>query len=1052
MKRTLSTSFAFFFGLVCSYAQLIITGTVTDETGQPIPGVNIVEKGTTNGVIADFDGNYTIQVRSNATIAFSSLGFKPEEVVVDSQETIDIILAQQTSELDEVVVVGYGTVKKSDLTGSIASVSGNDLNQRTISSLDQGLKGISSGVQVISSSGEPGAAANLRIRGGSSINASNEPLYVLDGFPIANSGISTNLTNTDNSSPSLNPLATLNPNDIASIEVLKDASATAIYGSRGANGVVIITTKRGRSGKPEVTYSGYSGIQTVIKKLDVLNASEFVALANRGNVFSSTYNNTVDPTSIDPIYQTRNENGQTIYIVKNGNEVTGTDWQNEIFRSAIIHDHQIGIRGGTENSTYLTSVNYFDQDGVVINSGFKRLSLRLNADIQISPKIKVGNSLTVTRSENNAVFATTNNASSSVVGAALNMPPIVPVFDKDGEFAFMEDYSVFGSTTNNPVALATEPRNDLFSNRALWSIFGEYEMLPGLVYKANFGMDYTDSRRELYQPQSYFSGRRLLGEGGIGNLFSRSWLHESTLNYTNTFNEKHNLNLLTGFTTQNFFSRSSRIVKTNFDSDDLQNYAVQNGQDFNLDRTGSAQGESRLDSYLGRINYDFDKRYFITITGRVDGSTRFGADNKYGFFPSAALAWRVSEESFLQDNESLSNLKIRGSFGVTGNQAIGDYNSLVRISTINTTLGTGGAVGFFPSTPGNPDLKWETTTQWNVGTDIELFKKLNMTFDYYVKTTDDLIFNATLPSSSGFTSVVKNAGSIENRGWEFSIDAPVVLKEDFSWRLSANISANRNEVLDLGESDEILVNNALISEGQPLGSFYTYIFDGIFQSQEQIDNTPYAANYNETAGNRPLVPGHVILRDLNGDGEITPEDKTFVGDPNPDYIFGLTSKLFYKNINLDIIVTGVQGIDIFNETYRTDFNGNLNGGSYILNSWTPQNNNNTFPAATFTFTGETRGPSTLRSSDFPTNRSVEDGSFVRLDNVKLGYTFNNSLIEGIQSLNIYVSGNNLLTITNYRGFDPDVNSRAGQGNANLGRDEATYPRAKTILLGLNVTF
>ncbi len=1031
-----------------SFAQQnMVTGLVQDESGVPIPGANVIVKGTTTGAQTDFDGKFSITLSDGSEIIkVSYIGYLGQEVNVKGKKQITITLQEDISKLDEIVVIGYGSVKKSDLTGSVASVSGENLTRNPISSLDQGLKGMASGVQVISGGGEPGAAASIRIRGGSSINASNEPLYVVDGFPISNSGVSTTLTGLDNSSPGLNPLATINPNNIESIQILKDASATAIYGARGANGVVIVTTKRGKIGKPKISYNGYSGMQWVIKELDLLNAEQFVELANRGHIWSQTYNNSVDPSTITPIYETRVVNGQTVYVVKNDNEVTGTDWQDEIFRPAMIQNHQLSASGGSENMRYLLSTNYFEQEGIILNSGFKRLSLNFNADLNVSDKLTIGNSLAITRSENDGVFGTTNSATNSVVGAAILMPSIIPVRNPDGTYAFMDEYNKFGTTTNNPVALAAEPRNQTFANRVLWSVYGEYEILPGLKYKANFGLDYTDTRRELYQPQTYFAGRRLGGEAGIANVYSESLLHESTINYIKEFG-KHKVNFLGGFTTQKFLNRSSRLVKTNFPTDDLQNYAIQIGEEFNLDRTGTDQAESRFDSWLGRLNYNFDNKYYITVTGRADGSSRFGSGNKWGFFPSAAVAWRMSEESFLKDNEVLSDLKLRGTYGETGNAGIGNYNSLVRIGTTNTTLGSGSTVGFFPSTPGNPNLQWESTTQYDIGVDFELFDKFNITLDYYNKTTNDLIFNVTLPSSSGYTSIVKNAGSIENKGWEFNISAPI-FSGDFSWNVNANLASNKNKVLDLGESDEILVNDALISEGQPLGAFYTYQYAGVFQNQAEIDNTPYAATYNLTAGSRPLVPGHAKIVDRNNDGAITPEDRTFTGDPNPDFIFGITNNLTYKNFSLDFVITGVQGIDIWNRSHRTEFHGNVGGATDLLNSWTPENGSN-IPAATFTFTGETRGP-LLRT--LPEDRQIEDGSFIRLDNLKIGYTFTDSIISGIENVNIYVTGNNLWTSTDYRGYDPDVNSRVGQGNANLGRDNATYPRAKSVLIGLNVTF
>lgn len=1001
-----------------------LSGTVRSDTNEPLPGVNVVVRGSSIGTITDASGKYSLDFPGqDAVLSFSFIGYTPEERKVDGQTTIDVILYPSIQSLQEVVVVGYGTQKKSDLTGAIATVKASELKQMPILSLDQGLQGRVAGVQITQGTGAPGSAVSVRIRGGNSLNGSNEPLYVIDGFPVSGSvgaysarggaGYGNAAGNTPN------PLATLNPNDIESIEVLKDASATAIYGSRGANGVVLITTKRGKAGETKVDFESYYGWQRVAKKLDLLNASEFATLENE--VFKPAIY--ADPGSLGE----------------------GTDWQDEIFETAPIQNHQFTVSGGDEKTTFSVAGSYFDQQGIIIESGFKRGSLRFNLDNNIGKKLKIGTNVTVSRSVQNQVpaagaFETINGLITSVLFA----PPTIPVYNELGDLTLFGDFNPRYNDYLNPVAIAREVLNTNTTNRMIGSLYAEYEIVKGLKYRFVVGSDVINDRRDSYVTRNVRYGQTAGGLGGVGYLENITPLHESILTYMRDIGS-HTIHLTGVYSTQSQTVKTDNISSQGFPSDALENNSLDLA---NTSVVGGDKTKWRLDSWTIRANYSFKSKYLLTLAGRADGSTRFGSDNKWGYFPSVAVAWRFVEEEFMKSVPVVSDAKVRFSYGLTGNAEIPLYRS-------QTTLGTNGgfnynfnnsrAVGIAPLNLGNSELKWENTASLDVGIDLGLFNnRLSLTADYYLKTTRDLIIQRAVGPSSGFSSYLGNFGTVENKGVELGVTAQVV-DAAFRWSLNGNISVNRNELLRIdGTLNEIVPTDnggvgqfgigSILRVGEPVGSFFGYIWDGVWQEGDDIANS-----HMKTA-----TPGNARYVDLNMDGALNDNDRTVIGDPNPDFIFGLNNNLSYKNFDLSLFVQGVYGNDILNQQriLLETAGGTRNNLAVVLNRWTPENRSNEYVKA-----GEAQR--LFQSTNF-----VEDGSFIRLRNVTLGYTLPLSVlkINSIRSLRVYASANNVLTWTNYSGYNPEINTTAQNNITNFGIDSGGYPVAKSFIAGIQLSF
>ncbi len=729
-----------------------ITGQVTDlSTGETLPGVNIVVKGTTIGTVTDVDGNYRLTAPDDAeTLVFSSVGYTSEEVEIGNQTVVNLEMAPDIQSLSEVVVVGYGTQKKSDLTGSVGSISQEEVQAVPTLSLDQSLQGRVAGVQVTQANAQPGGAVSVRIRGGNSITAGNEPLYVVDGFIGAGD------------------LNSINPNDIASIEILKDASATAIYGARGANGVVLITTKSGKVGKTQINVDLYKGVQEVRNPLELLNAQQYATLVNEVNV----------------------QNGQPAVFADPAALGEGTNWQDELFRTAPMENYQLSFSGGKESLQFLFSANYFNQDGVVENTGFKRYSVRANLSSMLTDKLKFGSNLTVSRTNKSRVGLEGDEFDGKgIVSNALIFSPTQPA-----------DASVnlnFGAERGNPLLYMQNVTDNNLINRVLGNSFLEYEIIEGLSIKTSFGADIIQSKNNFYLPATIFEGEAVNGQATISSGQSLNWLNENTITFQRNLGEGHELSLLGGITAQRYNFESFSATSLDFTNDALKFNDLGAGRNISI-APSSGANEWSLFSYLFRTNYSLLNRYLFTVTGRYDGSSRFGSGNKYAFFPSAAFGWRIIEESFMSSAEFISNLKLRASYGLTGSQEIGTFQSLAALGNDQLAFGENVTVGYFPTRFANQDLKWETTRQLDVGLDFGFLQdRISATVDYYYKRTQDLLLNVPVPLSTGFRSTLKNIGELENRGLEFSLNS-VNVTGKFSWETSFNYSINRQKVLDSG--------------------------------------------------------------------------------------------------------------------------------------------------------------------------------------------------------------------------------------------------------------
>lgn len=994
-------------------ADTLITasGKVTDAKGMPVPGATVLVKGTMHGTKTDGEGNFSLKgVRTGAVLVVSSLGFEPQELPARSGAAA-ITLKEAASSLNETVVVGYGTVKKSDLTGAVTKVGESAIKATPIPSLDRAMQGRAAGVQVVSNSARPGGAATIRIRGSGSVNAGNDPLYVIDGFPVSGG------------------LNSINSDDVESIEILKDASATAIYGSRGSNGVVMVTTKQGRSGKAVVTYNGYYGSQSVRRTIPLLNAQQFALFVNEAltNNGAAPYFN--GSSAERPLPETLGE---------------GTDWQDVVMQNAPIQNHQLGVSGGSDRSRYAISAGYYDQQGIIRNSGFKRYTLRANLTNDITSRVKTGLSMqgAYTQSDN-AKTDVDGTEGGGVTSSALSYSPTFKVFNEDGTY-YKNQGSLNGYGVDNPLAITNEITNKSSMLRLLANTYLDYHIIEGLNFRVSLGADLQSAKTNAYTTRLALAGASQGGAASVANSQSINWLNENTLNYTRKLGNIHQLNALLGYTIQGRSTENATARARTFSDDFAQYNNLEAGS--TLVAPSSDASNWKLISYIARINYGFDDRFLLTLTARRDGSSRFGPQRKFGIFPSGALAWKLMNENFMQKQTFLSDAKVRVSYGLSGNQEIGDYQYLANITTSQYVLG--GALQPASNTAGiaNPDLRWEKNAQFDAGIDLAFFNnRLQLTADYYSKNTSDLLFSVSVPTSSGFRTNLKNIGSVRNRGIELSLASVNVDHHDFKWTSEFNITFNRNEVLRLDGRNEFTtgvdavlfnttINPILLRVGSSLGNFYGLVVDGIFQNKAEID-----ASAQKTA-----KPGDIRYKDRNADGVINDNDRDIIGNSNPDFFGGLNNTFTYKGIELNIFVQGNYGNEILNYGNFDLLNltsGN-NQSARVLDRWTPERPGNTIPRA------NSAGGSRVLSSF-----QVEDGSYLRFKNISLGYNLPQSWLSrfSINSLKIYVAAQNLFTITDYTGYDPEVN-RFGSSSLSQGLDYGTYPAAKTLLAGINLKF
>lgn len=1010
--------FLFLILIACSasvvFAQKTITGTVSDSN-EPLIGATVQIKGTGTGVATDIDGTYKITVPNDETVlTFSYIGLVSQEITVGTQSTIDVLLIENTSVLDEVIVVGYGTQKRSNISGSVGVVTAEEITETPVLRVEQALQGRTAGVQIAQNSGSPGSALTVRIRGIGTINNS-DPLYIVDGVPVGG-------------------IDYLNPNDIESINVLKDAASAAIYGARGANGVVLITTKGGkRNQEGKISYESYYGIQSPWKTINLLSAEEYAILSNEAHINSG----------VTPLPEFSNPAGLG----------EGTDWLGAIFQDAPMTNHQIGITGGSEKSAYALSANYFSQEGIVggAKSNFERMTVRFNSNTDIKSWLKIGNNISFTSLTRNSLPE--NNEFTTPLVRALNMDPVTPIYKSDGTYA----YSRYADTDIvNPLNAIDQTHSTWNSNRLVGSVYGEAQIMEGLTFKSTYSMDVTFAEQNGFVPRFDLSNdttladapageRSLINSVSIGNNIWTNWQWENLMTYNKT-SGNHVIVANLGTTVLKNRHDYNGGANTNLPSNDVNDAYISNTIDpISSMSSYSGANESSMMSFFTRVNYEYADKYLGSITFRADGSSRFGANRRFGYFPSASFAWVTSREDFW-NSDAISFLKVRSSWGQNGSDQIGNYGfTSVVTNGQNYTFGPGQTItnGAIALSPGNEDLQWETSTQTNIGLDAEFYDGiLSFTTDFYVKNTSDMLYAAPIPLHVGASfPPTQNIGEVKNSGLEVSLNHRNTIG-GVKYAVGGNIAFVNTEVVYLGEGGEPISTgrvqsaNANVSRtevGQPIAGFYGYVTDGIFQNAEEV-----AAHATQSAQTQP---GDIRFKDLNSDGIINEEDQTYIGNATPDFTYGGNISLDYRNFDFSLFILGSYGNDIYNATVRYDFTY-VNRPVSELNRWTGEGSTNENPRVSLTDPNQN-----ARVSD----RFVEDGTFMRVKNVQLGYTLPKDLSTRlkIDKFRVYVSANNLFTATNYSGLDPEIGALSA---LEIGIDRGFYPQARTFLGGIQLAF
>ena len=992
-----------------------VQGTITDATsGESIIGAT-VKYGDGKGVTTDIDGHFTIDVKSlPVKLNISFTGYRPQTVTVyDDEEDINVKLTEKRSYLNDVVVVGYGTQSRTQLTGSVTTVKADVFENSTSSTLDGALSGQVAGLNVTAASGQPGAESSIRIRGGNSVNASNEPLYVVDGF-IYFKDASSNSTGLGSIEGSLNPLATINPNDIESIEVLKDISATAIYGSRGANGVILITTKKGKQGEKKASINyGYSlGFSNVAKKLDLMNAAEWAQ-------FQKTYYN--------------NKGGYTDEQIAALGK--GTNWQDAVLRTALQQSHELSINGGTDKGRYAFSANYTDQDGIILNSGFQRYNFHTNAEWDLLKNLKFGVNATYGRSKQSGLTTSEKqvfNSSPFSAGItnsfvyALLTPPVVPVYNADGSYNFKNPYEyayfAIGDHASNAVYDLKESVAENINNYLLSNVWATYK-LGDVTLKAAVGLN-SEKLTQNYFSGAYTSlGLANEGIGGVGHRQTDTWQQEYTATYNKDINDNHHIDALAGYTKQNTTSTYSNISTNHFTNETLKQYNLGDGANIYTPQTGIS--ESTLNSIIARVNYTFLDRYNATATFRADHSSRFSKNHRWGYFPSLGLSWNVEKEKFLANARHLDYLKLRLTGGVVGNQEINDY----AFTTSYATGSYAGSSSYAKKNTANDNLKWETTASYNLGTDLGLYNgRLNFVLDLYYKKTSDLLLDVPMGFSTGVTSQIQNVGNVVNKGIEFAVNGTLLKRRHLNWTASANIAHNHNEITDMGITNNVIQgadNEQILRRGEALGSFYGLKFLGIVQQGEDVSKLP------TVSGSAPKA-GDLKFEDHNGDGKVDGNDRQILGSIQPDFTYGFSSQFQYREFDASITFAGSHGNKVYNALGRRleQTGDSYNVLATVKDSWTAENGGNTLPYA-----GNDRPFSHIDS------RYVQSASYLKLRNLTIGYRPRLPKTFPV-AVRIYATATNLFTITPYKGYDPEVSG---------GTDRGAYPSARTFTFGVNLT-
>ena len=1020
---------------------ITVSGKVTDESGAELPGVNVLVKGTQRGTTTDSNGEYSLSVPDqNAVVVFSFVGYETTEMPVGNNTSLNVSLKVDIKALGEVVVVGYGTQSKKDVTGSIASLTTQAIKDMPVTNIGEGMAGRMPGVLVQQASGAPGSGPSIKIRGLGSISAGNGPLIVVDGQPL-NSG---DLVNGSG-------LNLINPNDIETVDVLKDASATAIFGSRGANGVVMITTKRGKAGKSTINLDYYTGIQEVSKTMDMLNAQQFAEFSKSAH--NNAYLERVPGASITAPNSARPAGQRYRYPrgefpgldFDNPAGIQSYDYQSLIFRTAPISNYQLSASGGSDKVQYMVSGNYLKQDGIIRQSGMDRFTFRSNVDAQVSPRIKVGMSISPSFTKERRVNSDGHWASNGVINAALSQVPIVPIYQADGiaynsQASIAAPYDWAGVT--NPVANITEADNHVNTLRLLGNTYLEVGIWKSLKYRGSVGGDITYLRQNQYRASTMPLNQLLPPNISTGSSITSqniNWVTNHTLDYSFELGTAHRFTALIGVEAQQNTFENNRVDATNFPNDIVRtvNAGVISGG-------SSFKEQYSLASYFGRVGYVFNDKYLFNASIRRDGSSRFGANQRYGIFPSASVGWRVSEEPFLKNVAAISELKLKASFGLSGNNAFANYGSIGTLGIDNYVVGNGLASGLATNVIGNPNLTWEKSRQTDIGMELGLFKnRVFLLADYYSRITSDLLLSVQVPSLTGFTSANQNIGRVENKGMEFGLTTRNTVGT-LAWTTDLNLSFNRNTVLALGPTGDAIRSGSGVGEtnitvlGEPLGNFYGYQQIGVFRDQAELDAYPHFADSR---------PGDVKFADVNNDGVINANDRTLIGNNQPDFIYGINNTLTYGGFDLSVSAQGVQGGQILNLSRRfiENLEGNQNQLATVLDRWQSpeQPGNGIVPRANTRSTGNNNAVS---------SRWVESASYFRIRNITLGYRLPRALSDRIkiQNARIYAGVQNLFTSTKYLGYNPEV---SGYENALTGGvDYGSYPLARTYTIGLNLTF
>ena len=1046
------------FSVTVAMAQVLVRGTVVDQTGESVIGASIQVKGTTQGTITDIDGKFSLGVPDKkSVIVVSFIGYATKELQVDTSKPMSIVLEEDTKVLDEVVVVGYQEVRKKDLTGSVAKADMNELLNTPVGSFDQTLGGRIAGVNVSSSEGTPGGTMNIVIRGNNSLTQDNSPLYVIDGFPVEDAAIA----------------STINPSDIESLDILKDASATAIYGARGANGVVIITTKKGKVGKAQITYDGSVTMHHVTRTIPMMDAYEFVKL--QAETYPASIANSTGGYLME--YQGKQ------WTLDDYRGIFQYDWQDEILRTALQHNHNIRLTGGTEGVRYNASVSYYNQDGILLNSGYERFQARANTVIKrdkldISLTTNYSRSIQTGRTPSETSYSGMNNLFYSVWGYR---PVTYPNKSMESLLNDVKDEAIDSSNDYrfNPIRSLKEEYRKYYINNLQLNGYVSYEFIKGLKLKVSGGYTYDARKNDQFNNSNTRYGGPTSTDKVNAQIIRNerlTWLNENTLTYQTNIKKKHFFNSLVGITFQNSDYEYYSLKSTHIPNESLGMAGMADGT---LSSSSSLKSSWSMMSYLARLNYNYKSKYYATASFRADGSSKFSKKHRYGYFPSGSLAWNFMEEEFMAPIKKVVGAgKLRVSWGLTGNNRIGEYDYYALLQMLkekqgdyisNGSIPSGvypfdndmSSVGMVPVSLPNEDLKWETTEQWNVGLDLSFFnERLNFTADVYRKTTRDLLLEASLPLVSGYYSATKNIGKVRNDGLELSLSTVNVQTKDFTWTSDFNIAFNKNEVLELAENQLSLTTAARFDQnynsqpsyiakvGLPMGMMYGYIYEGTYKYDDFVksgnsytlkDNVPY---FSSEANTQPGMPKY---KDVNGDGIIDTNDRTIIGRGLPIHTGGFTNSFTYKGFDLSVFFQWSYGNDIMNANRLFFENAggkkDLNQFASYANRWTPENPESDIPAATKS-----------ASNNVISSRIIEDGSYLRLKTVTLGYTFPKALIAKAKLSNarVYVAAQNLWTWTSYSGYDPEVSVR----NSALtpGLDFSSYPRAFTLSFGVNLGF